>query len=72
MVQHQMDVSGGCNNQQGVAIGDIVDHVGVKEHNSETIAKGLVTASHGDSGQKLNGNDVGDQSVTNARINLDK
>lgn len=45
MVQHQMDVSGGCNNQQGVAIGDIVDHVGVQEHNSETIAKALVTTS---------------------------
>ncbi|KAH0706368.1 hypothetical protein KY285_010869 [Solanum tuberosum] len=41
--QHQMDVSGGYNNQQGVAIGDIVDHV--QEHNSETIAKALVIAS---------------------------
>ncbi|KAK4709337.1 hypothetical protein R3W88_030262 [Solanum pinnatisectum] len=54
IVQHQMDVSGGCNNQQGVVIGDIVDHVGVKEHNGETIAKALVTASQGDFGQQLN------------------
>ncbi|KAH0709548.1 hypothetical protein KY284_010975 [Solanum tuberosum] len=54
--QHQMDVSGGYNNQQGVAIGDIVDHV--QEHNS-------------DSGQQLNGNDVGDQSVTDARLNIE-
>ncbi|KAK6773943.1 hypothetical protein RDI58_029182 [Solanum bulbocastanum] len=71
MVQHQMDVSGGSNNQQGVAIGDIVDHVGVQEHNSETIAKALVTASQGDSGQQLNGNDVGNQGVTDARLNIE-
>ncbi|KAK4727047.1 hypothetical protein R3W88_031964 [Solanum pinnatisectum] len=70
-VQHQMNVSGGCNNQQGVAIGDIVDHVGVQEHNSETIAKALVTASQGDSRQQLNGNDVGNQGVTDARLNIE-
>ncbi|KAK4727056.1 hypothetical protein R3W88_031973 [Solanum pinnatisectum] len=71
MVQHHMDVSGGCNNQQGVAIGDIVDHVGVQEHNSETIAKALVTASQSDSGQQLNGNDIGNQGVTDARLNIE-
>ncbi|KAG5629590.1 hypothetical protein H5410_001307 [Solanum commersonii] len=71
MVQHQMDVSGGCNNQQSVAIDSIVDHVGVKEYNSETIAKALVTASQGDSAQQLNGNDIGNQSVTDVRINIE-
>jgi len=71
ILQHQMDVSGGCNNQQGVVIGDIVDHVRVKEHNSETIAKALVTTSQGDSGQQLNGNGVGNQSATSARLNIE-
>ncbi|KAG5570838.1 hypothetical protein H5410_060604 [Solanum commersonii] len=69
MVQHQMDVSSGYNNQQGMAIGEIVYHV--QEHNSETIAKALVIASQGDSGQQLNGNDVGDQSITDARLNIE-
>ncbi|KAH0709798.1 hypothetical protein KY290_011203 [Solanum tuberosum] len=71
IVQHQMDVSGGCNNQQCVVIGDIVDHVRVKEHNSETIAKALVTTSQSDSGQQLNGNGVGNQSATDARLNIE-
>ncbi|KAG5629478.1 hypothetical protein H5410_001195 [Solanum commersonii] len=71
IVQHQMDILGDRNNQQDVVIGDIVDHVRVKEHNSATVTKTLVTVSQVDSGQQLNGNGVENQSVTDARINIE-